>query len=185
MIVPKQKPGLSRQDVDVAVMPPERPEFWTSDEWSTPQEIVTELAAEFGPFDLDACARPETAKAPVFYTKADNALEQPWRGRVWLNPPYSDPGPWLRKAVIETLTARASVVVALIPACTDVGWFHDFVKDRAEVRLRRGRIKFIGWLGTPIGSPKTGSIVAIYRALPRCSAQKATTPARAALGAEE
>lgn len=143
----------------------EKPAFWTSDEWSTPQDIVSELAVEFGPFDLDPCARAETAKAPTFYTKADNGLSQPWRGRVWLNPPYSNPAPWLRKAIAETTAGRASVVVALLPAATDTAWFHDLVQYRAEVRFRRGRIKFIGWLGTPIGSPKAGTVYAIYRGL--------------------
>jgi phage N-6-adenine-methyltransferase len=141
----------------------ERPEFWTSDEWSTPLDEVSRLAAEFGPFDVDVCARAETAKAPRFFTKADDGLSQEWRGRVWLNPPYSDPAPWLRKAIRETAAGRADVVVALLPASTDTGWFHDLVKHRAEVRFRRGRIKFLGWMGTPIGSPKAGSMFAIYR----------------------
>lgn len=140
-----------------------RPEGWTSDDWATPLEIVLEFEREFGPFHLDACCRPETAKAPHYYTKADNALEQPWRGRVWMNPPFSDPGPWLEKAILETASGRADLVVALLPAATDTGWFHDFVIGRAELRFRRGRIKFLGWRGTPIGSPKAGTVFAIYR----------------------
>lgn len=147
-------------------VPTDRPDFWTSDEWATPHEIVNELAEEFGSFDLDACARPETAKAPIFFTKEQDGLGRAWRGRVWLNPPYSDPGPWLKKAIQETAAGRADVVVALLPACTDTGWFHDLVKHRAEVRFRRGRIKFLGWMGTPIGSPKAGSMFAIYRGVP-------------------
>ena len=140
-----------------------RPDFWTSDEWETPPEIVREMASEFGPFDLDACARPETAKAPRWYTKTDDSLRQPWHGRVWLNPPYSKPGPWLCKAIAEVAAGHADVVVALLPASTDTAWFHDLVLGKAaEVRFRRGRIRFLGWKGTPIGSPKIGSVFAIY-----------------------
>lgn len=35
----------------------DRPDWWTSDEWETPPAIVAPLAQEFGPFDLDPCAR--------------------------------------------------------------------------------------------------------------------------------
>ena len=28
-------------------------------------------------------------KAAHYYTILDNGLERPWRGRVWLNPPYA------------------------------------------------------------------------------------------------
>ena len=142
----------------------ERPEGWTSDDWATPQSIIDEFETEFGQFDLDACARPETAKAPAFFTKADNALARRWYGRVWMNPPFSNPQPWLEKAVHETVGRHADLVVALLPAATDTGWFHDWVLPHAsEVRFRRGRIKFLGWRGTPIGSPKAGTVFAIYK----------------------
>jgi phage N-6-adenine-methyltransferase len=140
-----------------------KPADWTSDDWATPVEIVREFEAEFGPFDLDACCRTDTAKAPTYYTKADNSLAQPWFGRVWMNPPFSNPEPWLKKAIAETEAGRAEMVVALLPASTDTAWFHEHVLGKAEVRFRRGRIKFIGWRGTPIGSPKGGTVFAIYR----------------------
>lgn len=107
-------------------------------------------------------------KAAFYYDKAANGLEQAWYGRVWLNPPYSDPKPWCQKAVAETQAGRAVVVVALLPAATDTGWFHDWVLPLAEVRYRRGRIRFLGWMGTPIGMPKHGNIIAIYRRPPTC-----------------
>lgn len=148
--------------------PAEKPLDWTTDDWATPPEIVAELAREFGPFDLDVCCRPETAKAPRFYTKAENGLVQPWNGTVWLNPPYSDPTPWLREAVARTYSGECPLVVALLPASTDTGWFHNYVWRIAEVRFRKGRIKFHDWTGGPKGMPKGGNIVAIYHG--RCLA---------------
>ena len=67
-----------------------------TDEWLTPPEILAAL----GPFDLDPCtpdAMPwQTAAAR--YTKRDDGLAQPWRGRVWLNPPFGrEAVRWLRK----------------------------------------------------------------------------------------
>lgn len=143
--------------------PIEKPDWWTSDHWSTPQHIVDMLAADYGPFDLDPCCRPETAKAPEFYTSTEDGLARFWHGRVWLNPPFSKPAPWLEKAYCETREGRCSVVVAILPVRTDTRWFHNLVKGVAEVRFLPGRIKWIGWQGTPIPNPKDPSMVAIYR----------------------
>jgi len=146
------------------------PDWWTSDEWATPPEIVAAEVARGGPFDLDVCARPETTKAPAFYTKNDDGLVMPWRGRVWCNPPYSDPGPWVRRAALYTYEQRHATrldllvrdVVMLLPASTDTAWFHKWVLPYADLRFLRGRIKFLGPDGKPRGTPKAGSIMAYY-----------------------
>lgn len=140
-----------------------KPEWWNSDHWATPWPIVRHLEMEFGAFDLDPCCVVDTAKAPKFYTQADDGLTQPWFGRVFLNPPYSKPAPWLEKAIAETSTGGADLVVALLPVSSDTRWFHSLVKDRAEIRFIRGRVRFFGWQRTPITSPKAPSMFAIYR----------------------
>ena len=140
-----------------------KPEWWSSDHWSTPPSLVTELEAEFGVFDLDPCCRVTTAKAAKFYTASDDGLSQPWHGRVFMNPPYSKPAPWLEKAHHETLSGRADLVIALLPVRTDTRWFHSLVLGRAELRFVKGRVKWIGWQGTPIPAPKDPSMFAIYR----------------------
>lgn len=136
-----------------------RPAWWTSDEWETPPKFVAALAAEFGAFDLDPCARPETAKAKNFYTQADDGLVQPWFGHVFVNPPYSKPAPWIEKAIAETQRDATITVRLLLAAATEVGWFHDLVLPHGNVRFIRGRIKFFGWERTPIGSPTAGNIL--------------------------
>jgi len=69
----------------------------SSDEWYTPPEIFETMNMTF---DLDVCA-PEGGiswiPAIKHYTIHDNALEQPWTGRVWMNPPYSKPTPFVEK----------------------------------------------------------------------------------------
>jgi site-specific DNA-methyltransferase (adenine-specific) len=142
---------------------PDRPTWWTTDEWETPPTIVEEYALEFGDFTLDACARAASAKAPFYYNLEQDGLAHPWSGRVWVNPPYSNPAAWVKKAAAEHRAGRTEVIVMLLPVAVDTGWFHDYVLPYAEVRFRRGRIKFLGWMGTPIGSPTAGNIIAIYR----------------------
>ena len=48
-----------------------------SDEWPTPQWLVDQLAAEFGPFDLDPAATAANGEAPKFYTREQDGLSQP------------------------------------------------------------------------------------------------------------
>jgi phage N-6-adenine-methyltransferase len=110
-------------------------------EWATPLEIFAPLHAEFG-FTVDVCATPENAKCVRFWTEADNGLEQDWRGeRAFMNCPYGrEIYPWTRKA----RTSGAEIVVGLLPASTDLAWWHeDVVAVGAEVRYLRGRVRFL------------------------------------------
>jgi site-specific DNA-methyltransferase (adenine-specific) len=112
-------------------------------EWPTPHWLVAQLAAEFGPFDLDPAATAENAKAPIFYTTADDGMAQEWKGRVWLNPPYGRTiGRWMAKAAAETATGRAELVCCLVPARPDTRWWREATASAPLVRFLPGRIRF-------------------------------------------
>jgi hypothetical protein len=68
-----------------------------SDEHYTPKWIFDKLDVVF---DLDVSA-PEGGvpwiPAKNHYTEAQNGLEMPWFGNVWMNPPYSKVTPWVDK----------------------------------------------------------------------------------------
>jgi phage N-6-adenine-methyltransferase len=140
-----------------------RPLGWSSDNWATPWPVVWKLEAQYGKFDLDPCAEPQTAKAPLYYTKEDDGLTQPWFGKVFVNPPYSDPRPWCERAVRAVESREAELVVMLLPASTDTAWFHELVLPHAHLEFLRGRVRFLCWSGTPTGSPRTPSLVAVLR----------------------
>jgi phage N-6-adenine-methyltransferase len=111
-------------------------------EWATPPEVFDPLHREFG-FTLDACATAANTKVPAFFSERDNGLEQSWVGeRVWMNPPYGkEVYAWTRKAREES---RHALVVGLLPASTDLSWWHDdVVAVGAEVRYLRGRVRFL------------------------------------------
>lgn len=113
------------------------------DEWSTPDSFMAVLRQEFT-FDLDPCALECSAKAPRYFTPADDGLVRRWHGTVFMNPPYGDAiGRWIAKARDEALAG--ATVVALVPARTDTAYWHDYVMtDATEVRLVRGRLHFGG-----------------------------------------
>lgn len=112
-----------------------------TDMWGTPQATFDELDAEFG-FDLDVCAVPENAKCQRFFSPEVDGLAQEWAGNIcWMNPPYGRQiGKWVEKA--HEASQRGATVVALLPARTDTRWFHEHIKDAAEIRFIRGRLCF-------------------------------------------
>jgi site-specific DNA-methyltransferase (adenine-specific) len=142
----------------------DKPEWWSTDEWATPQPFIDLLVSRYGrPFDLDPCARAESAKAPRYYTIEDDGLAQPWEGFVWVNPPYSNPKAWVEKALAEVRrpeNAGRIWIVLLLPVAIDTAWFHDLILPNADIEFVRGRLRFIGWKGTPIGSPTAGNVLA-------------------------
>lgn len=108
-----------------------------SDEWPTDQAVVDDLAARHGPFALDVAATPASAKAPRFYTAADNALVQHWAkdadgGVAWCNPPYSkigasssmNPAPGFVEKALEECARGLRSVVFLLPVRSCRLWFH-------------------------------------------------------------
>lgn len=142
--------------------------FWTethassaTEEWATPIDTFRQLAQEFGPFDLDVCATPANAKCARFFARADDGLAQDWgAARCWMNPPYGATiGAWMAKA--WEASRCGALVVCLVPARTDTGWWHDWAM-RGEIRFLRGRLKF-GGMPNPAPFP---SAVIVFRPAP-------------------
>lgn len=111
-------------------------------DWRTPPEIFEPLHAEFR-FTLDPCATRTNALCARYYTERENGLAQSWLGeRVYMNPPYGkEIYAWTHKARIESAGA---LIVGLLPASTDLAWFHeDVIGGNAVVRYIRGRVRFL------------------------------------------
>lgn len=92
-----------------------------NDEWLTPPDIVQSL----GLFDLDPCSpinRPfDTASKHL--TTIDDGLNQKWKGRVWLNPPFNRyvRPKWMKKM------AEHNNGIMLVPAAAETKAFSEHV----------------------------------------------------------
>jgi hypothetical protein len=102
----------------------------------TPKWIIDRL----GPFDIDPCAadpRPWNC-ARLNITEKDNGLIQPWRGRVWLNPPFDryEVARWISRL------AEHGQGTALLHARTEAGWFEPIWESASGILFMGDRIKF-------------------------------------------
>jgi len=130
-------------------------------DWPTPWHVFDPYNDEFA-FTLDVCATAANTKCARYFSPEQDGLLQDWGDDVcWMNPPYGTAiGRWMAKAYRSAL-AGATVVV-LVPSRPGTLWWHDWVLGKAEVRLRKGRIRFVG-APNHAGFP---SVAAIYRPLP-------------------
>src|SRR4051794_2283740 len=102
----------------------------------TPRWIFERLGA----FDLDPAAadpRPWDC-ARRNYTEADDGLSRPWRGRVWLNPPFDrfQVAHWIRRL------AEHGHGTALLHARTEAEWFEPIWRSASGILFMGDRIKF-------------------------------------------
>lgn len=94
-------------------------------------------------FNWDLAASDTNTVAPWHFTSEQDALSQDWdecAGWCWLNPPYADIAPWVKKAS----ECQESRIAMLVPASVGANWWKEHVDGKAHVLLLNGRIKFVG-----------------------------------------
>ena len=99
----------------------------------TPLDLISKLAQ----FDLDPCGLQFHKTATKIISLPDDGLVENLVGRVWLNPPYSNPKPF-----IEKLSEHGNGI-ALVLNSTDTVWFQEYGLKKANgMFLLKGRPKF-------------------------------------------
>lgn len=134
-----------------------------SDSWYTPTWLIEAAREVMGGISLDpaSCAKAnKTVKASHFYSKQDNGLSKDWRGRVWVNPPYSMP--LIKQFTDRLLEAWNGGLVEqaciLTRNATETKWCQSLLKESDRFCLLNKRVSF--WHpDKPVGTDKCGHIV--------------------------
>jgi phage N-6-adenine-methyltransferase len=135
-------------------------------EWYTPSQHI-ELAREvLGVIDFDPASSEQAQKrikAARYCTKNNSGLTQPWKGRVWLNPPYSQPDIqlFIEKLVFEIDCGNVSEAIILTHNYTDTAWFHLAESAATSICFTRGRIRFEDQNGN-LAAPTQGQAFFYY-----------------------
>jgi ParB family chromosome partitioning protein len=112
-----------------------------SNEWYTPSKYIEAARQVMGSIDLDpaSCALAnQTVRATRYYTQEENGLAQEWYGNVWLNPPFSCVGPWVKRAIREYEKGQIEQAVLLIPNDSTTRWYFliwDYLISFPEKRI--------------------------------------------------
>lgn len=118
-----------------------------SDQWCTPKWLFDELNSEFE-FYIDLCATQNNTKFPERF--CNDYLNTDFRhsaGTAFMNPPYSDPKPFIMKAWDDS---RFIKIVCLVKCDPSTKWWSTFweygpyngPKIGCKVRFFPKRIKF-------------------------------------------
>jgi hypothetical protein len=117
-----------------------------TDERYTPAWIFDTLGVEF---DLDPCSPIggiEGAPIKNYYTAADDGLSKDWYGNVWVNPPFSNPRPFMEKL------AAHGQGIGLV-RISQSQWAKDLWNKADGVILNDKRLKFDRPDGSSVGIP--------------------------------
>ena len=135
-----------------------------NNEWYTPADYIALAREVMGGIDTDPATSEianRTVQASQIFTAEDNGLTKRWSGRVWCNPPYSQP---LISEFAEAIASKyesgeIEQACVLVNNGTETRWFQRMLSTASAVCFPRSRIRFIDPDGNPSGAPLQGQAV--------------------------
>lgn len=127
----------------------------SNDTWLTPPEFLAKL----GLFDMDPCnpANMPWVTATKMVCLPDNGLQVAWHGRVWCNPPFSAPLPWIVKM------AKHGNGIMLLPAKSpETVWGQMALSTADAILFIKGRMQFHYLDGTKSAGKWSPHMLAAY-----------------------
>jgi ParB family transcriptional regulator, chromosome partitioning protein len=97
-------------------------------------------------------------QAKRYYTKDDDGLKQKWRGKVFLNPPYSDPTPFIDTFIKGYEVGVVSEAILLENTDASSRWFHRSMMVCSAMCFASTRIKFKSGVNGKEGAPRYSSL---------------------------
>jgi hypothetical protein len=130
-MTPRQKPGKSRQD------------------YCTPPELLRAIERDFNVtrWAADLACDASNKICEVGYGPGspfgEDSFQADWKipGDLYLNPPFADIEPWVRKCAT---TERVGRIFQLAPASVGSNWYLGLVHGRAHVIAISPRVTFQG-----------------------------------------
>ncbi|XHE12410.1 DNA N-6-adenine-methyltransferase [Agrobacterium deltaense] len=121
--------------------------FSGDNEWYTPARYVDMAREVMGAIDTDPASNQtaqRTVRATTYYTEETNGLDKEWFGKVWMNPPYSNPEvqQFAEKVISEFKAGNISEAIVLTNNSADTGWHRSMQDACTRMCTTTGRIRF-------------------------------------------
>lgn len=133
-------------------------------EWYTPSLHIELARTVMGGIDCDPATSEianRTIQAKTIFTAKDDGRSQKWMGRVWLNPPYSNPlmGEFIELASTKFEAGEIEQACVLVNNATETKWFQRMLEVASAVCFPKSRIKFLDPDGGRTNSPLQGQAI--------------------------
>ena len=112
------------------------------DNWETPTWLISLFENWFDPCPINA--------NPII-----DGLKIEWQDRTFVNPPYSNPLPWVEKAIEES--KKGKIIVMLLHVDTSTKWFAKLNEANAHILWFAKRLNYSDKKGG--ASPKPSMLV--------------------------
>jgi ParB family chromosome partitioning protein len=137
-----------------------------NNEWYTPPEYIESAKVVMGWIDLDPASSEianMTVGAKKYLTEDDNGLNHDWFGKVWMNPPYSQPliSKFSEKLCQFLDDSMIQEAIVLVNNATETTWFQNMLRRASAVCFVDKRIRFFDPDGNP-GSPLQGQAILYF-----------------------
>jgi hypothetical protein len=114
----------------------------------TPPKYIEAARKVLGQIDIDPASyklAQKWIKAGQYFTAEDDGLEQEWKGRVFLNPPYHHGllAKFIDKLLAEIAAGRTTSAILLVNSWTETKWFYAAANACSSVCFTKGRIQFL------------------------------------------
>jgi hypothetical protein len=97
-----------------------------NDQWATPEWLMIIYKDWYDPCPLDK--------------DYEDGLKKEWKDKTYVNPPYSKPLPWVKKAIEEN--KKGKMIVMLMRMDTSTEWFKMLQENNAHFLWFNGRLRF-------------------------------------------
>jgi len=138
-----------------------------NNEWYTPAKYIEAARQVMGCIDLDPASSDkanEIVKAARYYTVNNDGRRQPWRGNVWMNPPYAQPliAEFCDLLLQKYQSGEVGQACVLVNNATETLFYQDMLKTCEAVCFIKGRVKFLDEQGMDSGAPLQGQTILYF-----------------------
>ena len=113
-------------------------------------DLISEEQLWQKPNDASNSIANARVQSTRYYSVEDNGLLWTWEGRIWLNPPYSQPEIGLFVEKLEASLPTITSACVLTNNATETKWGQRLLRISHSACFLSSRVKFL----TPEGSPK-------------------------------